>query len=116
MKAIDWGKVKPGTILIYASEYEGIFRAKVLETDIRLYEPGEPSVWSYPYGLTKDTGTIRIQYDEAEAVVNLADMIRYSQDNLQRLETAWKKYQAYVDYTETYRGQLTSLISDLKER
>jgi len=116
MKAADWGKVKPGDWLIYASEYEGIFKAKVLEVDIRLYEPGEPSVWSYPYGLTKDTGTIKIQYDEAEAIVNLADMIRYTQDNLQRLEMAWKKYQAYVEATETYRGQLTSLISDLKER
>jgi len=115
MKKEDWSKVKVNDWLIYSDEYEGVHKARVMEVDIRLYEPGPPSVMSYPYGLTKDTGTVKIQYDTHEEILNLAQLIKYRQSTLLRLQNAWRKYQEALATMESYKGDYTSLIAELKE-
>lgn len=114
MKSELWGKVRVGSWLIYADEYDGVHRVMVKEIDIRIYEPGEPSRWGHPYGLTKDTGTVKIVYDSTEKIENLADLIRYSQVQLRALEKAWARYQSYKASAETHRGAFLAMIAEYK--
>lgn len=116
MKAADWPKVNINEYVIYPLEDEGPKKAKVLERDIRLYEPGTPSIWSYPYGLTDETGTVKVQYDSTEAIVNLADCIKWTQNNFLRLESAWKRYLDSKDLTEGYKEIFLELTRELREK
>jgi len=114
VKRADWGRVKRGDRLIYADEYEGVFQAKVLEVDIRLYEPGEPSRYGYPYGKTEITGSVRIEIEKAgvktELIENLANLIPYGPEKLRALQTLYEtlaKYRAAVDASkEEFNAQV----------
>ena len=114
MKAELWDKVKPGAWVIYADEYDGVHRAMVKEIDIRIYEEGEPSRWGHPYGLTKDTGTVKITYDSTEMIANLADLIKYSQVQLRALEKAWARWQSYKISAETRREAFLAMLTEYK--
>ena len=114
MKKALWAKIKVGSWVIYADEYEGVFRAKVVETDLRLYEPGEPSRWGYPYGKTLVSGVVKISYDSKELIENLENLIAYGPGKLARLRRDWNLYQTakaksdelnttYVDRIREYR-------------
>jgi len=109
-----WPRVKVGTWLIYADEYEGVFRAKVVEVDVRIYEPGLPSRWGYPYGFTKDTGTVKIQLDSRELIENLTNLVQYSASRLNELRKAWESWQSVKAEAEGYREQFLALAKELR--
>jgi len=114
VKRADWGRVKRGQTLIYADPDVGVFKAKVTELDIRLYEPGEPSRYGYPYGLTVDTGAVRISYDQGgvtqEMIHNLGELIVWGPEKFRQLTELWDvlaKYRAAVDASkEEFNAQV----------
>ena len=110
MKRELWTSVKTGDYVILADEYKGVFRAKVIQTDIRIYEPGSPSRWGHPYGLTAEAGTVEIEYDGDTKIENLANLVRYSSARLARLRRDWNSWQRWVatsnSYRETYLGRI----------
>ena len=111
MKRELWAKVKVGTLVIYADEYEGVFRGKVTEIDIRIYEEGPPSRWARPYGLTKTTGTVRIQYNSLSKIENLADLVTYGTRKYAVLRRDWSQWQRQKAAAEalqaTFRARVT---------
>ena len=109
-----WAKVKVGDWLIYADEYEGVFKAKVVEVDIRIYEPGEPSVWGYPWGLTKDTGTCKISYANKERIENLTDLIVWSSSKFMALGKAWQRWQTQKATAEGLRDNFVTMIREYR--
>lgn len=111
-----WAKVKPGDLVIYADEYEGVHKAKILETDIRLQEPGPPSVWSYPYGKTAETGTVKIQYDSTEVILNLAQLAVYKVATLATLERSWVAWKAQEKSAGVLRQRFLELAAEEAEK
>jgi hypothetical protein len=87
-----WGKVREGDFLIYASPYDGVFKVLVKDVDIRFYDPDEKGKWTYPYGLTKDTGTVQVQRDGALEILNLGDLMKWKDDVWSQLSTLWQEY------------------------
>ena len=114
MKRELWPKVKVGTWVIYADEDLGVHKAKVTEIDVKIYEPGEPSRWGYPYGKTKDTGTVRIRYDETELIHNLADLISYGPAKYAKLRKDWQKLAASKAETEMIRETFRARILEYR--
>jgi len=110
-----WSKVKAGDWVIYADEYEGVHKAKVTETDIKVLEEGPPAAYTYPWGLTKDAGTVRIQWNSHLEIMNLADLITYSPSKLMALEKAFKKLQAARDQVEDERETFLGLVQEYRE-
>ena len=94
MKSEYWDGMRRGDWVIYANEYDGVHRAKIIEVDIRLYDPGLPSKWGYPYGLTAETGTVKIRYDTTEKIENLENLLAYIPGNISKLKKAWNQMQA----------------------
>ena len=114
MKRELWPKVKPGSWVIYADEDAGVHKARVTEVDIKIYEEGAPSRWGYPYGLTKDTGTVKIRYDETELIHNLADLITYGPTKYAKLRKDWQKLMASKATTEAYRETFQARITEYR--
>jgi len=114
MKRADWGRVKRGQYLIYADPEVGVFKAKVTEIDLRLYEPGEPSRYGYPYGLTAETGAMKISYVQdkvtQEMIHNLGELIVWGPEKFRQLTELWDalaKYRALVDASkEEFNAQV----------
>lgn len=115
MKRELWPKVRVGSFVIYADEYEGVFRAKVTEVDVRIYSERAAERWSYPYGLTEETGVVRILYDGQEKVENLKDLIPYSPWRLGRLRRDWSEYQSAKATSDAYRSTYLARITEYRE-
>ena len=109
-----WEKVKPGDWLIYANEFEGVFKAKVTVVDIRIYTPGDPSVWGYPYGLTKDTGTLTMEYAGKERIENLANLIVWSSVKFLALGKAWQRWQTQKATAKGLRDLFVEMIQEYR--
>ena len=111
MKRELWKNVKVGSLIIYADEYEGVFRGKVTEIDIRIMEEGPPSRWGHPYGLTKTTGTVRILYNKSSKIENLANLVAYGTRKyavLRRDWSQWRRQKAASDALQaTFRARVT---------
>ena len=114
MKRELWPKVKVGSWVIYADEDAGVQKARVTEVDIKIYEPGEPSRWGYPYGKTKDTGTVKIRYDETELIENLADLITYGPTKFRKLRKDWTSLAAAKDSFENTREIFMARIQEYR--
>lgn len=118
MKSELWSSVKVGDLLIRADQYDGVRLVKVVGLDIHFYEPSiDPSVpsrFSYPYGLTKDFGTVEILRNTDKLVVNLADLILYSKATLEKLQKAYSDYYKYLELMESYKSAFLALIVELK--
>lgn len=114
VKKGDWGRVKRGSYLIYADPEVGVFKAKVVELDIRLYEPGEPSRYGYPYGLTKTTGAVRISYvTEAgtqEMIHNLGELVKWGPEKFRQLTGIWEELVKYRATVDAYKEQFNALV------
>ena len=114
MKRALWRQVKVGSWVIFADPDEGPYRAKVIETDIKIYTPGEPSVWGYPYGLTRETGTVRILYNSTEAVNNLAELLKYNPSRLGRLRREYNTWQSHKATADAKKETYLSRIQEYK--
>jgi len=116
LKAELWPKVKEGDYLIYADEYDGVFKAKVIETDITIetYEPEYRR--EQPYGLTAETGYVKIKYNEKELIENLANLIRFVDAWYRRLKKIWDEYQQKKSEAEDELDAFTELRAELREK
>lgn len=114
MKHELWPKIRVGSHVIYADEYLGVYRAKVVEVDIEIYEPGEPSRRANPYGLTRETGVVRIQYDTTELIENLENLIAYGPSKLARLRRDWNLWQAKKANAEGLRETFLARIQEYR--
>lgn len=114
MKRELWAKVKVGSHVIYADEYEGVFKAKVTEIDIRVYEPGTPSRWGYPYGKTEAEGAVRIQYESQTKIENLADLVTYGATKYAVLRRDWSQWQSRKLAAEPYRTTFLERILEYR--
>jgi len=116
LKSADWKYVKVGDYLIYADEDEGVKKAQVIEIDIKV-EAFEPTWhYDYPYGLTTETGVVKIKYDETELVANLADLIKFNNADFRRLEQAWREWQDEKDEAEDLKDDFITERSVLRAK
>jgi len=116
LKPENWKYVKIGNWFIYATTEIGVKKAKVIETDIKI-EYFEPKYKvGYPYGLTAETGVVRIQYDDVKAIANLADLIKFTPARYTRLVKAWNEWQKYKQWSEAYKETFQSLINEFKAK
>ena len=114
MKSELWEKVKVGSWVIYADQDAGVFKAKVIETDIKIYEPGEPSVWGHPYGLTAETGTVKIRYNETELLENLENLITYGPAKLAKLKKDWNRWRAQQASSDALKETFLARIQEYR--
>ena len=114
MKSELWEKVKVGSWVIYADQDAGVWKAKVVEVDIRIYEPGEPSRWGYPYGKTAETGTVKIRYNETEIYENLENLVTYGPVKLAKLKKDWNRWRAGKAEADVYKETFLARIQEYR--
>ena len=103
MKSEFWSKVKRGDYLIYANLDDGVQKVKVTEIDITI-EVFEPEYKKeQPYGLTAETGIVKIKVDEIELVENLANLIRFNLTWFGHLKAAYDKWQEYRATADVFK-------------
>ena len=105
-----------GDYLIYASPYEGVFKVLVKDVDIRVYDPDVAGNWSYPYGLTVDTGTIQVQRNSALEIQNLGDLMKWSDSVWSQLSTLWQSYVKEKAEADTALEKFSALVLTEKEK
>ena len=116
MKTELWSKVKRGDYLIYANLDDGVQKAKVTEIDITI-EVFEPEYKKeQPYGLTAETGIVKIKVGEIELVENLANLIRFNLRYYRDLRQAWSTWQLAKIETEAYKEAFIKERAELKEK
>jgi len=96
LKRYLWKGVRVGDFLVYGDECDGVWRVRVSVVDIKLVETstglGGSSQVSYPYGLTAETGTVRVVFDGHDEIMNLADLIVFDGLTFIELQKAWTEY------------------------
>jgi len=107
MKSEDWKRVKVHQWLIYPSEVVGVVKCEVIEVDVKIVEELPTFHYDRPYGLTKDTGTVKIRYSindvPQEVIENLANLVTYSETNYRELLRAYNEWQAYLNTANSYK-------------
>lgn len=116
MKASDWKNVKVHQVLVYAREEIGVVKAEVTEVDVKVRETVPTLHWAYPYGLTKDTGAVKIKYEQngvtQEHVENLAELIKWNPRIYQELLKAYNSWQQYKTMSDAYKETFLSTIQE----
>jgi len=118
MKSEDWKRVKVHQWLIYPSEVVGVVKCEVIEVDVKIVEELPTFHYDRPYGLTKDTGTVKIRYSindvPQEVIENLANLVTYSETNYRELLRAYNEWQAYLNTANSYKAEFLTLIQNRK--
>jgi hypothetical protein len=113
LKAEDWKLVKVGAYVVFADVYEGPKRGVVRTVDIKIRDPETGGGWSYPYGLTADSGAVEVEVDGALRTLNLRDLLVYGSASFGRLRKLWevaqKKKGAYEEALGLYQSQITEM-------
>jgi len=119
MKSSKWKDVKVHDLLIYAREDLGVVKCEVIEIDVKIAEPLPTFHYDRPYGLTKESGVIRIKYTingvTREVVENLANLVAYTDTSFRELTAAYNLWQAYLNTANSYKAELLTLIQNRKE-
>jgi len=114
MKSKDWKNVKVHQWLIYPTEEYGVLKVEVIEVDVKIAVDLPTFHYDRPYGLTKDTGTVKIKftYEEVvrEEIQNLANLVAYSDTAFRELLRAYNEWQAYLNTANSYKQEYLSLI------
>jgi hypothetical protein len=108
--------VREGDYLIFASPYEGVFKVLVKDVDIRVYDPDVAGNWSYPYGLTAESGTVQVQRDGALEIQNLADLMKWKADVWSSLSTLWQDYLKKKAEADEALEKFNALLLSEKEK
>jgi len=116
MKAAEWKYVKVGNYVIYADEDDGVQKAQVIEIDIKETVEKPTLHFDYPYGKTADSGVVKIKYNENEAVINLANLVKWNPTYYRQLEKAWREWQEYKAAAESLKDTFIELRAELKEK
>jgi len=119
MKSADWKRVKVHQWLIYPTETIGVVKCEVIEVDVKIAEPLPTFHYDRPYGLTKDTGTVKIRYTindvPQEEIENLANLVAYSETTFRELQSAYQKWQEYKAYSENLKENFLTLIQQRRQ-
>lgn len=73
-----------------------------------------PGGYSFPYGLTADTGTVKVKLNGEERILNLADLIIFSPSSYDRLLSNWEQLQTLQAEADKQKAVYLALISKLK--
>lgn len=111
MKSEDWKRVKRGQTLILARKDLGVVKATVVEIDIDVEVTYPTYRKEKPWGLTAETGTVKLHYDDTELIENLQNLIKYSSGVFARLKKAYDDWKTYKDYADAYEESFLTLIS-----
>ena len=119
MKSEDWKRVKVHQWLIYPTEVIGVVKCEVIEVDVKIAEPLPTFHYDRPYGLTAETGTVKIRYTSndvpQEEIENLANLVAYSETTFRELQSAYDKWQEYKVYSENLKENFLTLIQQRRE-
>lgn len=112
IKSEEWGRVKRGQTLILANTTLGVLKVTVIELDVEVEVTHPTYRKENPWGLTAQTGSVKIRYNETETMENLQNLMKYSPGLFARLRKAYNDWQQYNDYAVAYREVFTTLISE----
>lgn len=112
MKSEDWKRVKRGQTLILARKDIGVVKATVIEIDIEVEVTRPTYRKEKPWGLTAETGTVKLRVDDTELIENLQNLVKYSSSVFVRLKKAYDDWKAYYDSAAAYEEAFTSLINE----
>ena len=112
MKSEDWGRVKRGQTLILANTIVGVLKVTVLELDVEVEVTHPTYRKENPWGLTAQTGSVKIKYDETETMENLQNLMKYSPGRFSNLARAYDLWVTYRNYATAYREAFNTLISE----
>jgi len=100
--------------LIYPTEEYGVLKVEVIEVDVKIVQELPTFHYDYPYGMTKDKGTVRIRYTlndvVHEDVENLANLVAYSETSFRELTRAFNEWQAYLNTANSYKEIFLQII------
>jgi len=116
MKSKDWKDVKVHDTVIYVREDLGVYKAEITEVDIKIAEPLPTFHYDRPYGLTAETGSVKIKYTkdevEQEIIENLANLIKWNTTNFRELMKAYTDWQTYLALANSYKETFLNMIQE----
>jgi len=116
MRSEDWKKVKVHQWLIYPSEVVGVVKCEVIEVDVKIVEELPTFHYDRPYGLTAETGTVKIRYSlndvPQEVIENLANLVTYNETAFRDLLKAYNLWQAYLNTANSYKETYQTLVEE----
>lgn len=112
MKSEDWKRVKRGQTLILARTDIGVVKATVIELDVAVEVTAPTYRKEFPWGKTKDTGTVKLKYNNTVIIENLQNLIKYDPAVFAKLKTAYGKWKSYQNVAAYYREAFTTLINE----
>lgn len=116
MKRELWKRVKVGDQVLYASEYQEPTVARISVVDIRITVLEPELHYDYPYGRTEDTGTVKISYDEVEAVENLKNLMKYSSWDRTKLLSAYNKWRLALAGANALKEDYLERVRELRAK
>jgi len=100
--------------LIYPTEEYGVLKVEVIEVNVKIAVDLPTFHYDYPYGMTKDKGTVRIRYTLNEVVhedvENLENLVAYSETAFRELTRAFNEWQAYLATANSYKETFLTMI------
>jgi len=108
-----WDGMRRGDWVIYADQYEGVHRVKIVEIDIKIREETDVTKWAYPYGLTAETGTVKIRYGDEDIIENLANLLAYTPGVINALKKAWNTWKRAEASATAYLEDFLSKVREL---
>jgi len=123
LKKTLWKAVKTGDLVVYADQYDGVFRAKIVEVDIRVSAREEAGGFGYPYGKTAESGTVKIEWETLVAghrvkqtgFENLENLIVYSVGRLVQLKRKWNLWQTAKSQAEGLEADFLVKVEEYKQ-
>lgn len=112
MKSEDWKRVKRGQTLILARRDIGVVKATVIEIDIEVEVTRPTYRKERPWGLTAESGTVKLRYDDTELIENLQNLTKYTSEVFVRLKKAYDLWRAYYTGAAAYEESFLTLISE----
>jgi len=112
MKSEDWKRVKRGQTLILARKDIGVVKATVIEIDLEVEVTRPTYRKEKPWGLTAETGTVKLRVDDTEIIENLQNLMKYTSEVFVRLKKAYDTWKTYKMAAAAYEEDFTSLINE----
>jgi hypothetical protein len=114
MKSKLWKTVKVHQWMIFGREDIGVIKAEIIEVDVKIVSQIPTFHYDYPYGLTKDTGIVKIRFEvdkvPREEIENLADLIAFRQAVFDELTKAYTDWRALQDEADSYKQAWQTLL------
>jgi len=112
LKSEEWKRVRRGQTLILANTTVGVVKATVIELDVEVEVTHPTYRKERPWGLTAESGTVKLRYGETEIIENLQNLMKYSPGRFAHLARAYDLWDTYTNYAAAYRDAFNTLISE----